>query len=119
MDLAAAGYRDDSPPYAESNESEEFDDAAQPPSLRGELPEELRSIMDQPIRHGELDRYSFESILQPRDVYYTETGLEEIMRRFSPYSGSVGGQLAPFRSHYHGNVDHLCVMSVAISSFAS
>ncbi|KAF2240530.1 hypothetical protein BU26DRAFT_207337 [Trematosphaeria pertusa] len=68
--------RDDPPPYAESTESEEFDDAP-PPPLRGELPEELQAIMDRPICTDELKRYGLESTLQPGDFYYSEAMLEK------------------------------------------
>lgn len=40
--------RDDPPPYASSTESEEFNDGSLAPPPRGELPEELKAIMEQP-----------------------------------------------------------------------
>ena len=78
-------FGDDPPPYAESTESEELDNAPPPPP-RGELPEELQLIMDKPIRTGELDRYKLESTLQPGHVYYTEAHLEEL--RVSRYKAN-------------------------------
>ena len=88
-------FGDDPPPYAESTESEELDNAPPPPA-RGELPEELQLIMDKPIRTGELDRYELESTLQPGHVYYTEAHLEELrVSRYkanSKFHGAAGSQ---------------------------
>ncbi|CZR50564.1 uncharacterized protein PAC_00438 [Phialocephala subalpina] len=73
--------RDDPPPYASSTESEEFnDDFVAPPLPRGELPEELKTIMEQPITDDEMKHIAYEmrSILDPVDFYHIEAKREEI-----------------------------------------
>jgi hypothetical protein len=72
--------RDDPPPYASSTESEEFnDDFLAPPPPRGELPEELKAIMEQPINDDEMKNIAFDMgpILDPVDFYHTEAKREE------------------------------------------
>ncbi|KAF1952625.1 hypothetical protein CC80DRAFT_527691 [Byssothecium circinans] len=72
--------RDDPPPYASSTESEEFDnDFLAPPPPRGELPEELKAIMEQPISDEEMKHIAFElgSDIAPVDLYHTEAKREE------------------------------------------
>lgn len=74
--------RDEPPPYTSSTESKEFDDTLLAlPQSRGELPEELKIIMKQPITEEELKAIVFafdlRSILHPSDFYHAETQLEE------------------------------------------
>lgn len=59
--------RDEPTPYIEPIKLEELDDAPFP--ICGELPEELLSIMEKPIRPGELRLYNLEHALQPAKVY--------------------------------------------------
>lgn len=75
--------RDDPPPYVSSTESEEFDDdffaPLSPIPLNGELPEEVKAIMEQPISDDELKRITFgmRPILEPVDFYLIEAKREE------------------------------------------
>jgi hypothetical protein len=86
---------DDPSPYEESTDEEGVDDA-HPLPFHGALPEALRSIMDEPICAGELDRYGLQSALHPRNVYYTEAHLEESRlsryKRNSKFHGPKGYQ---------------------------
>lgn len=68
------------PPYAKPTESEEIHDAPRPqslPKLGHELPAEWLSIMDAPIRTGEIDLEDLASSLEIFDVYHDEAHLEK------------------------------------------
>ena len=68
--------RDDPPSYASSTESEEFNDDFLAPPPRppcGELPEELKAVMEQPIDGDEMKHIAFDmGSIQTPSVYITQ-----------------------------------------------
>ncbi|RMZ76980.1 hypothetical protein DV738_g4645, partial [Chaetothyriales sp. CBS 135597] len=71
--------RDDPPLYASSTESEEGNDAAIIPALRGgPMPEELKALIERPLSPEEVDRISdfMYELPLPDDFYYTEVHRE-------------------------------------------
>jgi hypothetical protein len=87
--------RDDPPPYVESTESEELDDAPLPP-LDGKLPQDLLAVMEPPLSTDELTPYYLENLLEPVHIYHLEAEREqnrvESHVRSTIYRGREGAQ---------------------------